>query len=263
MDIDITFITGVGAVVSAVIVFCGSVWLLLATILGARLAYFVTASITLAFVLIMSLVWSFGTPLGPVGEFGKPTAASLPHWEGVAISEEGGELDFAQAESYPDGPWYAPNQEDQEQVNRLSELEGDAADYLQEAIDKKQIGGFEDAEDTVAVDDSGRLLDTDEGQYGMVLLELSESAAQDAAVGEYLGVQEPEDRDELDLEQEVRTRVDEAGQVAVVMRFEQGNPLSKARIIAAGTFLLFLLHLLGLSSSERRVRRLREARGTA
>jgi hypothetical protein len=76
---DLLFIEGVAAVASAVIVFCGSVFLLLAMVVGGRLAYFVTATITLAFLLMMGVVWSIN-PLGPVG--------SLPEWRPFQIGAE-------------------------------------------------------------------------------------------------------------------------------------------------------------------------------
>ena len=53
---DLTFVEGVAAVVSGVIVFCGSVWLLLSMVMGPRLAYFISASLTLGFLLIMGVV---------------------------------------------------------------------------------------------------------------------------------------------------------------------------------------------------------------
>ena len=80
-DLDTTFLTGSAAFLSAIIVFCGSVFLLLAFVLGARLAYWVTASVTLSFVFIMGAVWSYGTPLGPVGQLPKwvpSTSVPLP-----------------------------------------------------------------------------------------------------------------------------------------------------------------------------------------
>ncbi len=59
------FIEGVATVVAGVIVFCGSVFLILYLIVGARLAYFLTASITLAFLSLMAVVW-WVNPLGPL-----------------------------------------------------------------------------------------------------------------------------------------------------------------------------------------------------
>jgi hypothetical protein len=43
--------------------------------------------------------------------------------------------------------------------------------------------------------------------------------------------------------------------MVVVMKYDPGNPLGKARMIAGGTFLVFALHLFGLSRAERKVKR--------
>lgn len=59
------FVEGVATVAASVLIFCGSVFLVLNLIVGPRLAYFITASITLAFLLIMGVVWSVN-PLGPL-----------------------------------------------------------------------------------------------------------------------------------------------------------------------------------------------------
>src|SRR5918992_3475194 len=91
------------AFVSAMIVFVGSVFLLLALIMGARLAYFITASITLGFTLIMGVVWSIN-PLGPVGQ--------LPEWDPESIAADASELEGPGASEYPEGPWRAPNEDD-------------------------------------------------------------------------------------------------------------------------------------------------------
>ncbi len=53
---DLTFVEGIAAAVSGIIIFCGSVWLLLTMIMGARLAYFVSASLFLGFILIKGVV---------------------------------------------------------------------------------------------------------------------------------------------------------------------------------------------------------------
>ncbi len=216
---DEIFITGVAATLSAILVFCGSIWLLLALVLGARLAYFVAASITLAFTLIMGLVWSFGTPLGPVGE--------MPTWNPVAIGEDAAELNFGPAAQYPDAPWQAPNEDDEAEAARAGELEGEAAEYLTTAIEEGEIETFATAEDAQVADDSTRLLEHEGDEYGALTFEAAEG--------------------------------NEGREVAVVMRYDPGDPLGKARMITAGTFVLFIGHLLGLSVSERRARRLRES----
>ena len=73
------------AFVSAMLVFVGSAFLLLALILGPKLAYFVTASITLAFTLIMGVVWSIN-PLGPLGE--------APEWVPIGANEDAAAIEF-------------------------------------------------------------------------------------------------------------------------------------------------------------------------
>ncbi|MDQ3645910.1 MAG: hypothetical protein M3345_03145 [Actinomycetota bacterium] len=256
LKLDAIFIVGVGATISAIIIFCGSIWLLLMMILGARLAYFVTASVTLAFTLIMALVWSIGEPLGPVGEFGKPTSESIGGWAPVDAGDEPTELDFAAAGSYPDSPWHEPDEDDPAQVSLAGELEGDAGEFLQQKIDDKEISTFASAEETTAVEGATRLLENDEGQFGITILELSPAAAEEAALTELTEAQ-------LRAEQkppteEIEARITDAGRVAVVMKFAEGNPSGKARYIAAGTFLLLLLHLFGLSASERRARQEKE-----
>ena len=99
------FVEGIAATVAAIVIFCGSVWLLLSLVLGPRLAYFVTASVTLGFLLLMGAVWSFGTPLGPTGQ--------LPSWSGVGTGETAAETGFGPASEYPDGGgWFEPDPED-------------------------------------------------------------------------------------------------------------------------------------------------------
>lgn len=227
---DSTFLTGMGAVVSAVIVFCGSVWLVLSMVTGARLAYFVTASITLAFVLIMGVVWSF-TPLGPVGQ--------LPEFDEVDIGAEG-QVEFGQAGAYPGEPWQVPDEEDQEQTTKASEAESSATDILETAITEGEIEVFESADAAQVQADSTRLLEQDGEEYAAVLLE---------PVPEAGGGTEPADPNP-DPQAE--------GTVLVVMQYDPGNPQGLARLITFGTLVLFVLHLFGLSRAEAKARQLRE-----
>src|ERR671914_2891379 len=104
---DATFIEGAAATIAAIIVFCGSVFLLLTFVMGAKLAYYVTASVTLGFVLILGLIWSTSSPLAPLGPVGE-----LPEWTGTSAAEEGGELEGPSATEYPEGPWTAIDTED-------------------------------------------------------------------------------------------------------------------------------------------------------
>lgn len=221
---DTVTVTGFAAVVAAILVFCGSVWLLLTIVMGARLAYFVTASVTLSFLLIMGLVWSF-TQLGPVGV--------LPTWGAEAAGDTPAEVDFGPAGSYPGDPWVAPDQEDEADLEKASELESAASDALENAIEEGTVTAFENASGATPVADSARFLEQDESEFGAVLFAPAEETG---AV--------PQAGDE--------------NTAVVVMEFDPGNPLGLARTITLGTFVLLVLHLFGLGRAERSARRLSE-----
>ena len=211
---DLLFIEGVAATVAGVVLFCGSVGFLLAMVMGARLAYFVTASVTLAFLLMMGVVWSIN-PLGPVGR--------LPEWEGIDAGASPSDIDFGPAAEYPDGPWQEVDTNDEAQVTQATELESASTDYLAAAIDAGDVDTFETAEDALVNSDLTRLLQQGDAQYGAVTLE-------------------PADQNV------------EGEPTVAVMQYDPGNPLGPARMITAGTFVLLVLHLFGLSRSERRAR---------
>jgi hypothetical protein len=159
---DLTFVEGIAAAGSGIIIFCGSVWLLLTMIMGARLAYFVSASLFLGFILIMGVVWSIN-PLGPIGE--------APKWDPVAISEQASEIDFGPAADYPDEPWRVPNQEDAVETSEAAELGTDAVDYLDGEIQEKNVKSFQAAADAAANSDSLRFFEQGDELYGAVRLE--------------------------------------------------------------------------------------------
>ena len=233
---DETFVVGLAAFISSVIIFCGSVWLLLAVIMGPKLAYFVSASVTLGFLLIMGAVWSYGTPLGPVGE--------LPSWNGVDAAAVGESLDFGPASSYPDSPWEPADPEDQHQVTIVGELENAAADFLEEELDAGNIDTFESGGDAIVDSELTRLLEDGEQQYGAVTFTVLEVEG-----------------DGAELEDDAQEAV-EGEDTVIVMEYDAGNPSRPARLITAGTFLLFLAHLFGLSRSERRTRNRDAGNGT-
>ena len=220
---DMTFVEGIAAVVSAVIVFCGSVWLLLSMVLGPRLAYFITASVTLGFLLIMGVVWSL-SPLGPVG--------TTPEWKPLAIGVEGQQLDAGPAEGYPDGGgWREVDTNDEGEITQTAELGSASTEFLEVAIDDASSEtGFADAADATANTDTVRLLEEGDTLYGGVTLEPIEGAEGDPTVA--------------------------------ILEYDPGNPTGPAKMITLGTLLLFVLHLFGLSWSERRARTRAETHGT-
>jgi hypothetical protein len=241
---DTAAITGGAAFLAAIIVFVGSAFLLLTLVLGARLAYFVTASVTLCFVLIMAVVWSISSPpLGPAGQ--------SPEWEAEAIGEDATALDFEDASTYPEQPWAEPDDEDANQIIQASELESDATKYAETTLSEGEIEGLPQLATLQISQDSTRLLQKGDTQYGATLVDVLPPPT----IPE-LGIPE----DIVAAEEEAAAAPEEEapeplGQLAVVMKYDPGDPLGEARMIALGTLVLLVLHLIGLSYSERRVRR--------
>ena len=226
---DTIFIEGAGAVLSGVIVFCGSVFLLIAMVTGARLAYFITACVTLAFLVMMGLVWSgFNppfvpptvNPLGPVGE--------LPSWSSVGFGEDAGDIDFEAAGSYPEDRWFEPNEEDPVEASQSSTLKNEATSTLETAIADGELDPYTDVGDLLSNDDTIRLLDQGGTTYGGITFEPLEG--------------------------------EEGPDVIVMMEYDEGDPLGEARMLTLGFFIVFILHLGGLWLMERKIRREAEER---
>ncbi|MGH2768544.1 MAG: biotin/lipoyl-containing protein [Actinomycetota bacterium] len=96
---------GVLALVMFLVVFFGSIWLLLSMILGARLGYWVMASCAFGILTILSLIW-FGTALGPKG----PETTWHAIGAGTELAEVegfGGRYDIS---DYPGGGWRVPQE---------------------------------------------------------------------------------------------------------------------------------------------------------
>jgi hypothetical protein len=157
--VDATFIEGAAAVIAAVLVFCGSVFMLMTFVMGAKLAYFVTASVTLGFLLIMGLIWST-SELGPVGQ--------LPAWEPLAVEEEGGELTGPSASEYPEGPWqeFAT---DEDSLTQSTELQTGALEAMTARVEDGELP--EEAATNTANSETARFLEDGEDLYGGVTLE--------------------------------------------------------------------------------------------
>lgn len=226
---DLIFVEGVGAVLSGVIVFCGSVFLLIAMVTGARIAYFVTACVTLAFLTMMGLVWSgFNppfipptvNPLGPVGQ--------LPSWDDIGLAEDAGEIDFGAADSYPEDPWFEAETEDPLESAQASTLKNEATNVLEAAIDEGEVTEYNDAGDLLVDEETVRLLNQGDRTYGAVTFKPLEG--------------------------------EEGPDISVIMQYDPGNPLRPARMMTLGFFVVFLLHLGGLWLVERKARRVAEER---
>jgi hypothetical protein len=248
--VDSIFVEGIAAVVSAILVFCGSVWLLLALVLGPRLAYFVTASITLGFLLLMGVVWSMGEPLGPVGE--------LPSWSAVGVGDSVEETGFGPAGEYPEGGWFEANPDEKAETEAKSGAEGEAPDFLEKAIEDGDVEAFAEINEAAVDTDATRLFDRDGVIFAAVRFEPAPATTDEEPGVGGEGDIRPERGDspaEDDPAAEEGGPAEDA-EAFVVLERNPGNPLGKARMITLGTLALFVLHLLGLSWSEKRARQI-------
>jgi hypothetical protein len=101
-------IVGYLTVAMAIIIFIGSVFLLLAAVFGPRMGYLVMAVALFGWMIILSSLWAFGfwsggldtkTNLGPRG--------TEPHWQAFGVGVQVASSSYPVVNSYPAKPWVA------------------------------------------------------------------------------------------------------------------------------------------------------------
>lgn len=102
---DPVFVKGVLAMVLSIVVFVGSVWLLLAMILGSRMGYLVTGATLFGIMVILSGMWTANT-LGPKG----PETTWHAAGAGPDISEVSTSGETYDVADYPEGDWVEPKE---------------------------------------------------------------------------------------------------------------------------------------------------------
>lgn len=104
-----TLAKGLGVTVMSVILFIGSVYLILTAVLGRWMGYLVVAVSLFGWMAMLSALWAFGfysqgpdTPvnLGPRG--------AEPAWVPLQVSTDETSDEFEAFSSYPEGPWREP-----------------------------------------------------------------------------------------------------------------------------------------------------------
>ena len=105
-DIDCGTLTkGVLAVITAFVLFVGSIYVLLSAVFGRRLGYLVLSVSFFAWMILFSGLWTFGAPgtprnLGPRG--------LEPEWVPLEGSFSVQSDQFPEIEQYPGAPWKTP-----------------------------------------------------------------------------------------------------------------------------------------------------------
>jgi hypothetical protein len=175
-ETTIIYIEGIAVVACAIIVFMGSIWLLLTMVLGGRLAYFITASVVFGFLSIMGVVWSMNQ-LGPVG--------TLPSWSPVAYSDSAKGINFGPISSYPNSPWKAVDTANQAEAAKASIMESAATTGLGDAINGGKVTGFTQPSEALVDPKVDRFLEQGSTTYGAVTFKAVKGNASAVAVLKY------------------------------------------------------------------------------
>jgi hypothetical protein len=107
-----TFWKGIVVVACSFVLFVGSVYLLLTAVFGMRMGYLVLAVSFFAWMIVFSMIWTFGQPaiLGVVGTpKNEGPRGTEPHWQVFAAGTGAMQSKFAGTEQYPTGIWHQPN----------------------------------------------------------------------------------------------------------------------------------------------------------
>ena len=96
------FWKGIAVTIAAIIIFVGSVYILLAAFMGRVMGYLVIAVALFGWMIVLSAIWAFGVPgtpknLGPRG--------TEPHWEVFAAGTGSISTQYAETTRFPGRPW--------------------------------------------------------------------------------------------------------------------------------------------------------------
>jgi hypothetical protein len=108
------FLKGTLAVIMGIVLFIGSVYLLLAAVFGVRMGYLVLMVGLFSWMLILSMLWTFGAPgtkpnIGP-----RPTgdgAGAEAHWEPLGFGLSAASPRYPVVDDYPANPWAPATEE--------------------------------------------------------------------------------------------------------------------------------------------------------
>jgi len=104
-----TFAKGITAVIASVILFVGSVYVILAAIFGLRMAYLVVAVSFFGWMILFSTIWVFQPTIFGVANV-KPDQGprgTEAHWQVFAASTGPDKTKFPETTKYPGQPWEA------------------------------------------------------------------------------------------------------------------------------------------------------------
>lgn len=115
-----TFWKGIVVVICSLLLFVGSIYLILAAVFGLRMGYLVLAVSFFGWMILFSAIWAFGQPpiLGVTGTLRDlGPRGTEPHWQVFAAGTAPLDTQYDATESYPGAPWRAPTPAQQSSVD--------------------------------------------------------------------------------------------------------------------------------------------------
>lgn len=117
------FVKGIVVTIAAFVLFVGSVYVMLTAVFGLRMGYLVLAVSFFGWMIIFSMLWTFGQPkifgvtgllpnLGPRG--------TEAHWQVIAAGTGPQETRYPETARYPDEPWRPSGPSTQTSVDTLA-----------------------------------------------------------------------------------------------------------------------------------------------
>jgi hypothetical protein len=101
---------GLAVTIAGVVLFVGSVYVIMAAFMGRVMAYLVLAVSLFAWMIILATIWTFGASLFGVGtpKYQGPRGTE-PHWAVIAAGVGDLSSKYTQTKEYPNDPWQLPN----------------------------------------------------------------------------------------------------------------------------------------------------------
>jgi hypothetical protein len=156
------FAKGVAVIVAAVVLFVGSVYLLLVALFGLRMGYLVLAVAFFGWMIIFSTIWVLGSP-GSTPKNQGPRGTE-PHWQVFAAgSGEVTSTQFSKVATYPGKGWVKPDSETQSSVDSVTAVMQVylLSQFAQEAAKTTKDVTFDLKTNTVNVGDKPLVVTTD------------------------------------------------------------------------------------------------------
>jgi hypothetical protein len=129
---------GLGVTVMAIILFIGSVYLLLSAVFGRWMGYLVMMVALSAWMIMLSALWAFGLySQGPDTQSNLGPRGRGPEWVVLKASGEAGSDLYDTFRSYPGGPWYDPNPENEKLTASIETASAAATAFLAEQANEQ------------------------------------------------------------------------------------------------------------------------------